>query len=171
MTNAEMDAIQVHDTPMPLQRTLTPSLKLLRECLVEPTDGTGTGSHSHQRLGHFSHLMRTCPGHEHLAEPLGHLRFIAAIALKDLRVELTLAISGHLQLLNASRRCEKARGCRSRCDSPCCCRLLSPHPTPMSASSSSRITLSNTTRMALRASSRRYCWNSCCVGSVGADCF
>src|SRR5260221_1757922 len=105
MTNAEMYAIQVHDTPMRLQRTLTPRLKLLRECLVEPTDGTGTGSHSHQRLGHFSHLMRTCPGHEHLAESLGHLRFIAAIALKDLRVELTLAIAGHLQLLNASRRC------------------------------------------------------------------
>ena len=40
MTNAEMDAVQVHDTPMRLQRTLTPRLKLLREGLVEPTDGT-----------------------------------------------------------------------------------------------------------------------------------
>jgi hypothetical protein len=32
--------------PMGLQRTLSQGLKLLCECLVEATDGTGTGSDS-----------------------------------------------------------------------------------------------------------------------------
>src|SRR2546422_602662 len=38
--------------------------------------------------------------YEHLRQPLGHLRFIAAVALEDLRVELALAISRHLHILN-----------------------------------------------------------------------
>jgi hypothetical protein len=53
MPNAKMDAVQVHDTPVLLQRTLSPGLKLLREGLVETTDRAGTGSDSQQLLGHF----------------------------------------------------------------------------------------------------------------------
>src|SRR5437667_6491339 len=34
-----------------------------------------TSSNSHQRLGHFSHLMGTCPGHEHLRQSFGNVRF------------------------------------------------------------------------------------------------
>ncbi len=41
MTNAEVHPIQVQDTPMRLQRTLTPSLNLLRKRLIEATDRTG----------------------------------------------------------------------------------------------------------------------------------
>jgi hypothetical protein len=38
MTNAEMHAIQVEDTPVFLQRALSPSFKLLTEALVEAAD-------------------------------------------------------------------------------------------------------------------------------------
>ena len=60
---------------MLLQRPLPPCVKLLGERLVETTDRTRAGSHSHQRLGHFSHLMGTCPGHEHLRQSFGNVRF------------------------------------------------------------------------------------------------
>lgn len=40
MTNGEMHPIEVEDTPMLLQRTLTPGFKLLGERLVEATDRT-----------------------------------------------------------------------------------------------------------------------------------
>jgi hypothetical protein len=40
MTNAEMHAIQVQDTPMFLKRTLAPGVKLLGERLVQAADGT-----------------------------------------------------------------------------------------------------------------------------------
>ena len=50
MTNAEMDPIQVQDTPMGLQRTLAPGLKLVGEALIEATDRAGTGSDSQQGL-------------------------------------------------------------------------------------------------------------------------
>ena len=43
------------------------------------------------------------PGQEHLRESLGHLRLRATVAIEDLRMELTLAISGHLQLFNSTR--------------------------------------------------------------------
>ena len=38
MTNGEVDTIQVQNTPMGLQRTLLPLLKLLGQALVEATD-------------------------------------------------------------------------------------------------------------------------------------
>jgi hypothetical protein len=41
VANTEMHAVQVQDTPVLLKRTLAPGLKLLRERLVETTDGTG----------------------------------------------------------------------------------------------------------------------------------
>src|SRR5947209_7171789 len=110
MTNTEVDPIQVEDTPMCLQRTLTPRLKLLREGLVEPTDGTCTGSNPQKRLGHFSYLMGTCPGYEHLRQSFCDVRFIAAIALKGLRVELTFTISGDSNVLEPTARCHEVAG-------------------------------------------------------------
>ena len=65
MTNTEMDAIQVQDTPVLLKRTLSPGLKLLCERLVETTDRAGTGSDSHERLGHFPNFLRARACHEH----------------------------------------------------------------------------------------------------------
>ena len=41
MTNAEMDAIQVQDAPVPLKRARSPGFELLGEGLVETTDRTG----------------------------------------------------------------------------------------------------------------------------------
>ena len=96
MAHAEMDAIQVQDPPVYLQRALPPGLELLFQIPIEATDGTGAGRHAHQRLGNFPHLVGTHPGHEHLGEPIGNLRLIASVALKDLRVELALAIPGNL---------------------------------------------------------------------------
>ena len=68
MTNAEMHAIEVEDTPVFLQRTLTPRIKLLGERLVEATDRTGTGGNSQKRFGDFSYLVGACPSHKHLGE-------------------------------------------------------------------------------------------------------
>src|SRR5437764_15325571 len=99
MTDTEMHPIEVQDTPVLLQRALTPRFKLLSQRLVEATDRAGTRSHSHQGLGHFPDLMSTHPGHEHLCEPLSHLRFIATVAFKRLCVKLTLTISGDFDLL------------------------------------------------------------------------
>ena len=83
---------------------------MLFEIAVQATDGAGTGDHSHQRLGHFSDFVRTRASHEHLRESLGHLRLIAAVALEDLGVELTLTISGNLQLLDPTSRGDQVAG-------------------------------------------------------------
>src|SRR6266568_1044440 len=103
MTNTEMYAIEVEHPPMLLQSTLTPRVKLLSQALVEPTDGTGTGRHSHQGLGHVADFVGARASHEHLGQALGHLRLIAAIALEDLGVELALAISWDLYVLDPTR--------------------------------------------------------------------
>src|SRR5260221_2526859 len=58
MPNLEMDAIQVHHTPMRLQSTLTPGFELLGQRLIQTADGAGTGSNSHQRLSDIPHFMR-----------------------------------------------------------------------------------------------------------------
>ncbi len=52
MTNAEMYAIEIDNTPVLLQSAFAPSGELLLQIAVEPTDGAGTGSHSQQRLCH-----------------------------------------------------------------------------------------------------------------------
>ena len=63
-----------------------------------------TSSHSHQSLSHISHGCRVLvPATNIGVEPLGHIRFIAAIALEDLRVELALAITWHLQVFDPTR--------------------------------------------------------------------
>lgn len=58
MANAKMHSIEVEHSPMRLQNTLPPRLKLLCQCLVEPTDRAGTGRNSQQRFGDFSHGCR-----------------------------------------------------------------------------------------------------------------
>src|SRR5258708_5557192 len=103
MTHAEMDAIQVENTPMLLQSALTPGGELLLQIAIEPTDGAGTGSHSHQRLGNFSDSVGTRASDKHLGESLRDLWLIAAVALEDLRVELALAISRDLQVFDPTR--------------------------------------------------------------------
>jgi hypothetical protein len=92
MTDAEMHAIQVHNTPVSLQRALTPRLKLLREALVEATDRTGTGIDSQQRVGYFPHFVRAHPSDKHLRQSFSDMGFIATVAIKGLRVELTFPI-------------------------------------------------------------------------------
>src|SRR5690348_18480789 len=99
MTNAEVHTIQVQDTPVLLKRSLAPGIKLLAERVVETTDCAGTGSHSQQRLGHFSHFVGTRSGDKHLSEPFRNVRFIATIAPKRLAVELSLPISRNFDFL------------------------------------------------------------------------
>jgi len=53
MTHAEIDAIQVQDTPALMQPALTPGRELLLQITVEPTDTTGTGRYSQQAFGNF----------------------------------------------------------------------------------------------------------------------
>src|SRR5947199_10842744 len=64
-----------------------------------------TSSDSQQCLSHFPHLVRAYPGHEHLCQPFGDVRFVATIALEDLCVELTFLIAGDLEIFDAGRRC------------------------------------------------------------------
>src|SRR5712691_1355123 len=103
MTNAEMDAIQVQDAPVFLQRTLSPGVKLLGERLVQATDRAGAGSNPQERLGHFSHFMGTRPGDKHLGQSFGNVRFIATVAVKDLAVKVPFAVSGDFDLLKPTR--------------------------------------------------------------------
>src|SRR5712692_10584982 len=99
MTNAKMHAIQVQDAPVFLKRTLAPGFELVGEGLVQAANCAGTGNDSKQGLCYFSHFVGTRPGDKHLGESFGNVRFIAAVAFKGLRVELTRAISGHVDLL------------------------------------------------------------------------
>ncbi len=105
MTNAEMHAIQVQDTPVLLQRSLAPGFKLLTEALVEAADRAGTGSDSQQGLSDFSHFVGAHSGYKHLAESFGDVRFVALVAFKGLRVELAFSISRDLEILESARRC------------------------------------------------------------------
>jgi hypothetical protein len=95
---------------MLLQRALPPGLELLLEILVKATDGASARGHSHQSLGHFPHLVGAHPCHEHLGQTLGYLWGVSAVALKDLGVELALAISGHLQILDPTRSRQQVAG-------------------------------------------------------------
>jgi hypothetical protein len=58
MSNLEMDAIEVEHAPMRLQHTRTPRLELVRQRLIQTTDGAGTGRDSHQRLSDIAHGYR-----------------------------------------------------------------------------------------------------------------
>src|SRR2546430_14353233 len=95
MADLEMDAIEIHHTPMPLQRTFAPSCKLLGQALIQPTDGTGTGSDSQQLLRDFSHSMSTRPRDKHLGQAFGNLWLVTAGFLKSLCGKCPRAISRH----------------------------------------------------------------------------
>src|SRR6266705_5733889 len=110
MTNSEMHAIQVQDAPVFRQRTLAPAVKLLGERLVEAADRAGTGSHAHQRLGHFPYLVGARACNEHLGEPFGNVGFIPTVAFKGLRVKLPGAVSGHLDVLESTSRGHQVSG-------------------------------------------------------------
>src|SRR5216683_7697016 len=100
MTEFKMDAMQVHNAPVLLQTALTPGFILLGQRLIQTTHGTGAGCDSHERLGHFSHLPRTCSRHEHFCQSFGYLWFVATVAIEDLCVKLAFTISGNLKVLN-----------------------------------------------------------------------
>ena len=84
------------------QWALSPGFKLLSQGLIETTDRASAGGDSHQRLGHFSHFLRTDPCHKHLRYPIGHLRFIATVAIKDLGMEVPFSISGDLKIFDGT---------------------------------------------------------------------
>jgi hypothetical protein len=84
--------------------------KLLGQVLVEATDRTGAGSHSQQRLGHFSYLMGARPSDEHLRQSFCNMRFIAPVAVKRLGVELALPISRHLDIFEPASGCDQIAG-------------------------------------------------------------
>jgi hypothetical protein len=100
MTNAKMHAIQVQDTPVLLERALTPGIKLLSERLVEATDRARAGGNTHQGLGHFPDLVRACPCDKHLRESFCNMGFIPTVPFKSLGVELAFPISGHLDIFD-----------------------------------------------------------------------
>src|SRR2546428_10871794 len=104
MTNAEMDAIEVQDTPVLLERALAPGFKLLGQRLVETTNRAGTGSDSHKHLGHFSDLVGARACHEHLGESFRNVGFVAAIPVKHLSMEVAFPVSGHLEILKPTGR-------------------------------------------------------------------
>ena len=80
---------------MTLQRAATPGFKLFGQRVIEPTDGTGAGSDSHEGLSDFSDFVGACPIDKHLGQSFCHLLFIAIIALKELGMELSFAVSRH----------------------------------------------------------------------------
>ncbi len=110
MTNAEMHAIKVQDTPIRLQRAFSPRFKLVGEALVEATDRAGTGSNSHEGLSDFPHLVRARPSHEHLRQTFGDMRLIATVAFKRLGVELTRTVSWDFDLLQPTSRGRQITG-------------------------------------------------------------
>src|SRR5690242_4216354 len=71
MPNRKMDPVEVEDAIVGEQWALSPGFKLLSQGVIETTDRAGAGSHSHQRLGHFSDFLRTDSCHEHLRDPFG----------------------------------------------------------------------------------------------------
>ena len=81
------------------QRTFSPGLKWLGERLVQAAHRTGAGGHSHQRLSDFPDLMCAGETSKHLRQCFGSLRLRASIALKDLRRELALPLSGDCEIL------------------------------------------------------------------------
>ena len=94
----------VHDAPVFWQAALTPGFKLLGQRLVEATDRTGDFEPLPAGFEpRPPQISRTHPGYEHLRESFGDVWFIATIAFKGLCMKLTLAISGNLQIFDATR--------------------------------------------------------------------
>ncbi|HEX6481756.1 MAG TPA: hypothetical protein VF043_23180 [Ktedonobacteraceae bacterium] len=96
---------------MLLQGALPPDLELLLQILVEAADGAGDFRPHPSAFGRLLPRMSGAhSGYEHVRESLGHLRLIATISLKDLRMELALAVSRYVQRLNATRRRTQVAG-------------------------------------------------------------
>lgn len=99
MPHTEVDATQVQNTPMWLQRTLPPGLKLVGQALIEVTDRAG----DFQRCpAGFERLLLPCvcsPQPRTSASIRSRdVRFIALITFKDLGVELPFPVSGHFEV-------------------------------------------------------------------------
>src|SRR5437660_39422 len=92
------------DAPVLLKRARSPGFELLGEGLVETTDRTGTGSHSHECLRDLSHFMRARPSHKHLGQSFCNVGFVATVAVEGLSVKLTFPISRHVDVLKSTRR-------------------------------------------------------------------
>ena len=101
MPNRKMDAIQVKDAIVAEKWALSPGFELFGQGLVEAAHRAGAGCHSHQFFRDFPDLMCACATDKPLRQCFRYLRFIPAIPLKDLRLELPLTISGHGEVLNA----------------------------------------------------------------------
>src|SRR6266550_3036268 len=107
MAKRKMDAIQVEDALVGEQTTLAPRFKLFGQGLVEAAHGASAGCNAHQSFSDFADFLGACPTDKHLRQGLRYLGFIAAIALKHLRMELPLTISRHGESLNAPRTCHQ----------------------------------------------------------------
>src|SRR5437016_9008587 len=103
MTNFQVDAIEIENAPVTLQAATTPGFQLFRQAVIEPTDGTGAGSDSHEGLSHFSNFVGARPTAKHLRQAFCHLLFITTRAIKELGVELSFTVSGHFQILDPTR--------------------------------------------------------------------
>src|SRR5437764_2905364 len=103
MTNFQVDAVEVEHSPMSEQRAATPGFKLFGQRVIEPTDGAGARSDSHEGVCHFSDFAGACPSDKHLRQALCHLLFIPTRAIKELGVELSFTISGYFQILDLTR--------------------------------------------------------------------
>jgi hypothetical protein len=84
----------------PWPRAFTPGFKLLRQRLIKATHRAGARGNSHERLGHFSHLVSTHPGNKHLGESFRYLGFVAVVTVKDLGMEVPLSISGNCEIFD-----------------------------------------------------------------------
>jgi hypothetical protein len=120
------------------------------------TDGTGTGSDSHQRLSDIPHFMRTGTRNEHLRQSLCNLWLIATVSLKGWRVELPGAVWRDIEVFDRASARQETHACRSHCDSLCVAPCFPPHSAARKWLSSSRMISSITVRVAWRISARRY---------------
>src|SRR5947199_3333827 len=99
MTHFQVDAIKVENSPVTWQGAATPGFKLFGQRVIESADGTGAGRDSHKGLRDFSDFVSARPSDKHLRQAFCHLLFIPTIAIKELVVELSFAVSGHFQVL------------------------------------------------------------------------
>ena len=88
MPNRKMDAVQVEDAVMGEQWACSPGFILFGQGLVEATHRAGTGCDAHQFFCDVPHFMGTGAADKHLRQGFRYLRFVSAIPLKDLRLEL-----------------------------------------------------------------------------------
>ena len=110
MAHREMDAVQVDDTIVGQQPTLSPRFILLGERVVEAADCTGTGGHSREGCSDLPDFVGTHPAHKHLGQGLSHLRFVTVVALEHLAVKLAFPVSGTLEILNTTSRSDQVTG-------------------------------------------------------------